>query len=219
MNPQIIQINENHLFNYLKDKNHPVMEYDIMKYIISSACCNPDEHTLFVKHFSLYHSLYKLKFSAGKKGFYLHLDFMRIRLIEIPENGVCRHYDAENGNFCGVSASENFCELHKEEYLKQRNSVIFDYLQDFYTDPENITFGDSEVLKKLMNGIKVYCCRKKDIDEALKFFDLHKPGKNRIASRYRELAGKYHPDRCGGSEEMMKKLNNAYMILKEIFIL
>jgi len=219
MNPELIIIREDHLFEYLKEKKFPVMEYDIIKHFIKSDADIPVPRTLFVKHFSLYHALYKLKFSAGLNGYYLHLDCMRIRLIHIPDQGVCMHYNPETGNFCGESAAGNYCGRHQEDYKYYPNSATFDILQDFYTDPGNITFGDSEILKKLMNGIKTYSFKKKDIDEALRFFDIHKPGKKRITHRYRELAGKYHPDRCGGSEEMMKKLNSSYMILKEIFVI
>lgn len=219
MKPELIKISEDHLFEFLKEKNIPVMEFDIIKHFINSKSDISDEHTLFVKHFSIYHALYRLKFSAGLKGFYLHLDCMRIRLIRIPEQGTCRHYDPETGNFCGEKTAADYCTFHNSNYKNSRNSATFDILLDFYTDPENITFGDSEILKKLMSGIKVYCFKKKDIDEALRFFDIHNPAKKRIVNRYRELAGKYHPDRCGGSEEMMKKLNSSYMILKEVFIL
>lgn len=218
MNPELITISEEHLFEYLKKKDLPVMEYDIIKFIIPPDKNNSGQQTLYVKHFSLYHTLYKLKFSAGAKGFYLHLDCMRIRLIHIPENGQCRHYDAESGTFCGSETSGDFCALHEDEYSHLKNSAVFDCLLDFYTDPENITFGESDILKKLMSGIRVYCTRRQDIDDALKFFGIHKPGKKLITNRYRELAVKFHPDRCGGSEEMMKKLNSSYMVLKEVFI-
>ncbi len=218
MNPELITISEDILFDYLNEKDLPVMEYDIIKSIIPLNKDNPDEPSLYVKHFSLYHALYKLKFSAGIKGFYLHLDCMRIRLIQIPANGQCRHYNAESGTFCESPADDDYCALHKEEYAHHHNSAVFDYLQDFYTDPENITFGESGILKRLMSGIRVYCTRRHDIEEALKFFGIHKPGKNLITNRYRELANKFHPDRCGGSEEMMKKLNSSYMVLKEVFI-
>lgn len=219
MNPELITISEDVLFEYLKEKDLPVMEYDIIKFIIPSDKENPDEHSLYVKHFSMYHALYKLKFSAGAKGFYLHLDCMRIKLIQIPENGLCRHYDPESGTFCGTGTSGDYCALHKEKYAHHKNSTVFDYLQDFYTDRENITFGESDMLKKLMSGIRVYCTRRQDIDDALRFFGIHKPGKRLITNRYRELAGRFHPDRCGGDEEMMKKLNSSYMVLKEVFIL
>ncbi|HPS87081.1 MAG TPA: J domain-containing protein [Spirochaetota bacterium] len=219
MNPELITISEEILFEYLNQKDQPVMEFDIIKYFIPSPKDNPDEQSLYVKHFSLYHALYKLKFSAGSKGFYLHLDCMRIRLIQIPEQGRCRHYDAEKGNFCMSAASGDYCIFHEGEYLHYMNSATFDYLYDFYNDPGNITFGESDILKKLMSGVRVYCSRRKDIDEALHFFGIHKPGKKLISNRYRELAGKFHPDRCGGSEEMMKKLNSSYMVLKEVFII
>lgn len=219
MNPELITISGDALFEYLKEKDLPVMEYDIIKFIIPLNKENPDEQSLYVKHFSLYHALYKLKFSAGIKGFYLHLDCMRIRLIQIPANGLCRHYDAVSGTFCESPADDDYCALHKKEYEHHRNSAVFDCLQDFYTDPENITFGESDILKKLMSGIRVYCTKRRDIDDALKFFGIHKPGKRLIANRYRELAGRFHPDRCGGSEEMMKKLNSSYMVLKEVFII
>ncbi len=218
MNPELIKINEEQLFEFLAEKNMPVMEFDIIKHFVASKNEHPEEHTLFIKHFSIYHSLYKLKFSSGLKNYYLHLDCMRIRLIKIPEQGICRHYNPETGNFCGAPTYSDFCTEHEEEYKEYRNSASFDILQDFYTDPENITFGDSEILKKLMSGIKVYCFRKKDIDDALRFFDIQKPGRKIIANRYRELAIKYHPDKCSGSEDMMKKLNSSYSILKEVFI-
>jgi len=84
MNPEIIPINEDDLFEYLRQKTQPVMEFDIIKYFIPSDINDPVQQTLFVKHFSIYHALYKLKFSAGLRGYYLHLDCMRIRLIQIP---------------------------------------------------------------------------------------------------------------------------------------
>jgi len=219
MNPELITICEDRLFEYLNGKNLPVMEHDIIKYFFPPGTGQDEQHTLYVKHFSLYHALYKLKFSAGAYGFYLHLDCMRIRLIRLPEASRCGHYYPETGSFCMEVSEDGYCALHNLEVKNSRNNVTFDILQDFYTDRENITFGDSELLKKLMSGIKTYSFRKKDVDEALKFFGIHEPGKKRITRRYRELAAKYHPDIPGGSEEMMKRLNGCYIILKDVFIL
>jgi DnaJ-class molecular chaperone len=36
-----------------------------------------------------------------------------------------------------------------------------------------------------------------------------------IKEQYRYLAQKYHPDKKGGSEEKMEKLNNAYAIIMQ----
>ncbi|HPS57521.1 MAG TPA: J domain-containing protein [Spirochaetota bacterium] len=218
MNPELIAIPEDQLFEYLVNLDGPVMEHDLIKNFLMAGTGAGHEHTLFVKHFSLYHALYKLKFSAGSEGYYLHLDCMRIRLVHIPGSGMCRHYDPESGAFCSNDAHGDYCELHESGYVNYRSSMTFDFLQDFYCDRENITFGDSELLRRIMCGIRVYSFRRSDIDMALKFFGIHKPGRKIITMRYRELAGKYHPDRCGGSEEMMKRLNSSYMILKDVFI-
>ena len=218
MNPELIVIPEEQLFGYLVNLDGPVMEHDLIKNLLVPVTGACEQHTLFVKHFSLYHALYKLKFSAGSEGYYLHLDCMRIRLVRIPGPGRCGHYDAESGNFCPEDAHGDYCDLHEAAYAHYRSSMTFDYLQDFYCDRENITFGDSELLERIMSGIKVYSFRRRDIDTALEFFGIHKPGRKIITRRYRELAGKYHPDRCGGSEEMMKRLNSSYMILKDVFV-
>ena len=219
MNPEIISISEEELFEYLDNKELPVMEFDIIKHFIPYDSNATVQQTLFVKHFSVYYALYKLKFSSGAKGYYLHLDCMRIRLIQIPEQGFCRHYNSETGSFCGEFTSNNYCTHHAAQYEEYTTGMSFDVLLDFYTDPGNITFGESDILKKIMSGIKVYCLKKSEIEDALKFFGIHKPGKKNITARYRELAGKYHPDRCSGSGEMMKRLNSAYAILKEVYIL
>ncbi len=219
MTSELIIIGEENLFNYLFDQDSPVMELDIIKYFIPSNDSVIHQSTLFVKHFSVYHALYKLKTSAGLKGYYLHLDCMRIRMIHIPAQGLCRHYYPETGNFCNKPTESSFCGQHQEEYKDYRHSMIFDLLQDFYIDPENLAFEDSGLLKKIMNGISTYCIKKRDIDEALGLFEISRPGKNAIARRYRELAGKYHPDRYNDSGEMMKRINSAYMILKEVYIL
>ncbi len=115
-------------------------------------------------------------------------------------------------------AHGDYCPGHSHECAVHHCMITFDPLLDFYTDPANITFGESALLKKIMAGVMIYCRRRKDVDEALLFFDIHAPSGKRIQARYRELACKYHPDRNGGSEEMMKKLNSAYMILKEMYV-
>lgn len=218
MNPELISIPEEQLFEYLVNLDAPVMEHDLMKKILPPHDVHGESHTLFVKHFSLYHALYGLKFSAGSRGYYLHLDCMRIRLVHVPGDGNCRHYDPVTGYFCCSSAHGDYCEVHEADYAENRDRLTFDCLQGFYCDRGNITFGDSELLDRIMCGIRMYGLRKRDIDMALEFFGIEKPGRNAIARRYRELAARYHPDRCGGSEEMMKKLNGSYMILKDVFV-
>ncbi len=143
---------------------------------------------------------------------------MRIRLVQIPGQGLCRHYDPVSGTFCGETTDRDYCTEHEPEYAHYRNSMTCDLLRDFYMDSENIAFEDTGLLHRIMKGIRIYGFRKRDVDRALEFFNIRKPGKKIITRRYRELAGIYHPDRCGGSEDMMKQLNSFYVILKDVFI-
>ena len=218
MNPELIAIPGKQLFEYLLKQERPVMEHDLIKNQLMPLTGAGDRSTLFVKHFSLYHALYKLRFSAGGSGYYLHLDCMRIRLLRIPGSGQCRHYDPEAGKFCGCETDGDYCAVHAKDYEHFFNRMTFDYLQDFYCDAGNITFGDSDLLCRIMSGVRLYSFRKRDVDMALEFFNLNRPCRKIISRRYRELAAKYHPDVCGGSVEMMKRLNSSYMILKDVFV-
>ncbi len=213
MDHKLLTIDEQRLFDYLNSKDGPLPETELIREFV------PQNLSLFVRHFSLYHALYKLKFAAGSSGYYLHLDCMRIRLARVPLRGLCGHYDPQSGTFCGAFTDSNYCYGHTAGHGDYRNSVTFDILMDFYLDPGNIGFGESPLLKKLMSGIKVYCVKKREIDEALELFGLSKPDRDNISARYRELAVKFHPDLNRVPAEMMKKINSAYAVLKEVYIL
>jgi len=213
----LIPVDIEEFFHYLKDKNKPVMEIELIRYFTGDYS-RQGEEALFRVHFSIYHALYRLKTSAGKKGYYLHLDPMRVALVMAPD-GQCAHYLPEKGEFCKKSANgTGYCTAHG--FSRHDESFpTYDPLQEFYLNPDNISFGNTHILKRIMNGILIYSFRKGDIEEALVLFDLVRPDKKRIQKRYRELARKHHPDGPGGSASEMKKLNHAYNILKEVFVL
>jgi hypothetical protein len=175
---------------------------------------------LFVMHFSLYHALYRLKESAGRDGLYLHMDPMRIRLARVPGDGACRHYEAEPGRFCnGPAGASAYCSIHAPLYPEVPINLSYDCVREFYLNAENLRFGRSDLLKKLMNGVFVYAFKKGEIESALALFGLSRPSRNLVRTRYRELARKYHPDAGHGDESMMKRLNSAYGVLSEVFVL
>jgi hypothetical protein len=101
-------------------------------------------------------------------------------------------------------------------YADRQDAVSFDPLLEFYLNPENIAFGESDLLKKLMNGVMVYAFRRGEVRESLEFFDLVNPNRAIVRRRYRELARRYHPD-ITGDDAMMKKLNRSYQVLCEVF--
>lgn len=216
----LININTNELFAYLKKQSKPVMEIELLKKFITKYKSGQSYKKLFHQHFSLYHSLYLLKNLAGKKNYYIHLDPMRIRLLKIPAGKTCHYYNTKEGFFCSNSATRYYCMEHETIHGKITNLPSYDLFFDFYNNEKNIEFGNSDLFQKLMNGIQVYAFKKGEIESALKLFNLpQNPQKKAVKKRYRELVSKYHPDMNKNTEDMMKKVNSAYSILKEIFVL
>ncbi len=217
---KIIEISEIDLFDRLSSLERPVMEVELIRRFASGSLPADSTESLFVRHFSLYHALYGLKLSAGNRGFYLHLDPMRIRLIRLPEASMCHYYMPEDGRFCSLAAETGcFCQRHSSYGNDLLNRIAFDPMADFYLNPDNIVFGGSLILDRLMKGMTIYGLRKGEIDSALELFGISKPGKKTIQSKYYELALKYHPDKNDGSEAKMKEVNNAYHVLREVFFL
>jgi len=213
---ELIRIDISELRSYLQGLSTITGEYEILKKFTPERKENGDQYSMYERHFSVYHALYLLKESAGRADFFLHIDPLHIRLLPLPGAGCCGHYNPDNGAFCLAETDSLFCEKHNGDIDPAIPS--FDPMAQFYLDPENIAFGESEILNDIMKGFRIYFMRKREIDDALILFNLEKPARKSISSRYRELASKFHPDRCGGSEEKMKEINRAYTLLKEVFV-
>jgi len=95
--------------------------------------------------------------------------------------------------------------------------VTFDPLLDFYTNPDNLSFGTSALLEKLMKGVVIYALRRGEVERALELFGLSRPTMKNIKRKYHELAKSLHPDLNRGGETEMKRLNHAYQVLMEVF--
>ncbi len=212
----IISVNSDEVFAYLAGKDEPVMEIVLIRHFAGDYP-RQGEEALFRVHFSIYHTLYRLKTIAGEMGYYLHIDPMRVRVIRIPHEG-CSHYFPEEGDFCRATVNgTSYCSVHS--FHHQDESVPhFDPLREFYLNPDNISFGNSHILKRIMKGIIVYGFKKGEIEEALAYFNIVRPNRKRIQKKYRELARQLHPDSGHGNINEMKRLNHAYNILKEVFI-
>jgi hypothetical protein len=215
----LLPIDRDQLRDYLLAKEVPVFEAELLKFAADISSLPDTTEELFRVHFSLFHELYAIKFDNASKGYYLHIDPMRIRMLHVPESGMCRHYFPEEGKYCGeFSGNGNYCPHHECLYADNISRPLFDPLYDFYMNPENIVFGTSSLLQKLMNGVIVYAFRRGEIQRSLEFFDLVRPTSDRVRKRYHELARKYHPDRHHGNEELMKELNRSYQVLREVFV-
>ena len=220
LNLEILEINRQELFNYLLSATAPVIEAELIKKFSDLEKIPTSMVELYKFHFSMYHALHNLKQTAGKKGYYLHLDPMRIRLVHLPENEKCCHYEPETGQFCGGKTEfNNFCIYHYKLYKDNLDRLRYDPLHEFYINEENISFGTEKILGKLMDGVICYSIKKGAVEKAKKFFNLEYPSKKTIIRRYHELAKSYHPDKQDGNDTLMKELNNNYQVLKEIYIL
>lgn len=213
---ELITINRAELRKYLMELSAVTGEYEILKKFTPEFKENGEPYSMYERHFSVYHALYMLKRESGSSGLYLHIDPLKIRLIRLPGQGFCGHYCEDKGDFCMNETDDLFCETHTGDI----DPVIpsFDPMAQFYLDPENIAFGESEILHDIMKGFRIYFLKKREIDEALILFNLEKPARKSISRRYRELAGRFHPDRYSGSEDKMKEINRAYTLLKAVFV-
>ncbi len=76
----------------LAGRSAPLSEAEILRLLTGGKALPREREALFELHFSLYHALYRLKAEAGRRGFYIHLDPMRIRMVRTPDGAaiICR---------------------------------------------------------------------------------------------------------------------------------
>lgn len=216
---KLVAIDTGKLFRFLLEKQAPVMEGQIIKKVLRKNYDFQDYRTLYELHFSLFHALYRLKLQAGISGYLLYIDPMRIRMVKLPADG-CLHYYPEKGAFCPEARVKGYyCRFHAPHEGRDSRTPVFDPLREFYLDAGNINYGEGEFLQRIMKGMKSYVFNRKDVEEALRFFDLYNPDRATLQRRYHQLAKLYHPDYRKGNDSQMKRLNVFYKILKEVFII
>ncbi|HOQ11569.1 MAG: Chaperone protein DnaJ [Spirochaetes bacterium ADurb.Bin218] len=212
---ELIQIDSEELFIFLSERESSISEYELIKKFTPPLKEDSFPYSLYERHFSIFHALYSLKIKVAPKGLFLYIDPLRIRLLPIPEKGFCQFYNPEEGSFCYKETPSFFCSEHE---VMSPLCPSFDPMFEFYLDPENINFGESEILQNTQKGLNFYLLHKKEVDRALDLFAISKPTRKKIAARYRELAFKFHPDKDSGNEEMMKQINSAYSILQQVYV-
>lgn len=213
----IIQLNRKELLDYLTECSAPLMEVELLHVFFPSGFSK--EQSLITKHLSLYHALYSLKTEAGYRGYYFHLDPMRIRVVELPKDGRCRHYFPETGRFCmKESYDENFCTDHLPLYAHVGRCPVPDALTEFYSDADSLMKLDQEMLERMMGAAARYTARRQEVEQAMELFGLSGvPSKRLICERYYRLARANHPDLIHGADDKMKIINRSYRVLLDVF--
>ena len=214
----MVQINNDNLLTYLLEKKEPVMEATVFREFLSEQPWYDDQQSLFVRHFSLFHALYNLKVNIAMDGYYIHTDPMRMAAVPYPKEGLCYHYDPEEGEFCGRAVGDGtYCRMHESIYTHIMKSLVYDPLREFYLDEKNIEYGKSRKFNDILNGVNTYVIHKRDVDHALETFNIQNPSRKIIQGKYRILVKQFHPDRPGGDLNKMKDINRQYALLLKVF--
>lgn len=219
-NYEIIEYDDKIIFEYLLNAKLPVYESTLLRKLNNLDSISSDKIMLYVFHFSLFHALYKMKKKYGKEGFYLHIDCMRISLKKISQKNQCQYFDEMSGCFCKNNTEKEslFCYVHKNYEKIYDNSLIFDPMQQFYENSENIMFVKDGKIFEIMDNIKNFSLNSGDLKNAMKIFDLKNFNKRSLRIRYIALSKKYHPDRSDGNNVAMKEINWAYSILDGVAV-
>lgn len=207
----LIEYDTDDVVSVLTKQDAPIMESSLISALARRfGYPKLDRTYLYEFHFSLFHILYRIKVESHDM--YLHLDPLRIRLIELPEKNECGYYYAQSGVFCKKPAiDESLCSSHR--ILLDLSCPVTDFMKQFYLDTENISFDETGNLAQQMNKILHYGINKREVDKALNFFGIPYLNRQTLYASYRKLAKKYHPDRYGDAEKM-KEVNREFGVLK-----
>jgi len=215
---KLIHVDQKQLFDILILSKEPLMEAQLLKEVFSLSHIPSSSEELFLYHFSLYHALYLLKRSSLCDEFILTIYTMGISLNPKNDYTFCQYYDYEKDTYCNSKAEKNqFCLKHSDGHSEWY--VVFDPLRRFYEDPENVLFGNSELLARGMGSIFLYIAKKDDVHRAFKFFQINEKTINGLKKKYRDIAKKYHPDINLDDGKKMKLINYYYELLKDIYLL
>jgi len=211
---KLIIYRDDHIAAILEKEKKPVAESFLIKKLAAEYGYPGFDAHLFTLHFSLFHSLYKLKISQGIKGYYLNISPLYLRIIKMPALNQCSYYNEKHGDYCltDIEAAAHLCPFH---YNYFRNHPEPDFLTDFYINSENIS-SDPAVFDRISRGVRLYASRKKETDAAAELFGLLRPTAEKIKLRYHRLAREFHPDKRGTCEKMAD-INNAYNLLMEVY--
>ncbi|MEA1973841.1 MAG: DNA-J related domain-containing protein [Candidatus Cloacimonadota bacterium] len=213
----IAKIDIEDLKSFLTNHKKPIYESILYKrYFGKINNSEENQKLLFQKHFCLFHLLYKIQEDFEKINKYLHIHFMRIKLIDYPAIDHCHYFNEEEMKFCDkkVASGSKFCSFHSDLLHQSLENLSSKY---FYLDESNFHFFSTEKFRFFKNSsfeiIKNYKFYQKSLQtmglpDNTDFIQLQK--------RFRHLAKKYHPDISGFNRSKFIEINNSYQFLKRI---
>jgi hypothetical protein len=167
----------------------PLSEFELLRFLEQSTdffASLADQNSLFKKHFWLFHCLYNLKDYYNAQQQTLSISTLSINLVD--------HTQA------------------------QHNIDTFDPLTEFYLDLNNINLSEEQIAEMQKQFWQRYIALDKKAD-AIKTLELEgvKPlNLILIKKKYKELAGKHHPDK-GSDAEKFAEIKSAFEELSLLF--
>ena len=204
---------------FLETQTRPVYESTLLWKIYPKYKNKSSSLDTYQYHFAIMRLLYELQDELAKEDIYLHVHFMRIKMLPYPKKGFCREYSEEFGCFCNSpteSAQSPYCSFHaqrKDEDILEPLSVKYFYLSDKNYDAINAENADA-----FLSGTWELMYHYDEYINAVQTLELpERCDMTMVRQNYRKLAKKHHPDLNNGvaSQEFLK-INDAYQVLKKI---
>ena len=152
-----------------------------------------------------------------ENGRYLHVHFSSTIIKDIPDNGLCRHFEDNLLKFC-CQQTENsapYCEFHRK--LKGESSLEELSIKFFYLDISNFSKLDDSTAEAFISGTWELMSNYEDYKNSFKVLDLPETSDTGLIKRkFKQLAKLHHPDTDNGSREDFMKINSAYRLLMRL---
>ncbi len=214
------KISLNEIKEYLQKQKKPVFESQLIKFVFKDMnIINDESLVLYQNHFLLFHVLFLLQEEYYKENKYLHIHFMRIFLLDYPENGKCRFYNEEINTFCDsiCENNSNYCTFHLNKLgntkIQLRTSKFF------YLDKSNYYKLNKDTADDFINGSWEILSKYNEYAKSFKCLELPETATfEEIKKQYKYLAKKYHPDSSKDISKKFNEINNAYNFLYKIIV-
>jgi hypothetical protein len=211
------KINQEKLKHFLEKEKGLHYESKIMKIAFEEdALFSPDTLKLYRYHFVLFNCLYSLQSFYNAQQKYLHIHFMKIGLIDIPDKNKCRYYDENINDFCKCNCSDTYCDYHKDIFKSSLPDILSE--KYFYLDKNNFYLLNEETLEAFFNGVWKIFNQYDKYKDSLEILKVDKDSTvNQIRRNFYKLAKETHPDLGGNDVKKFIRINNAYHFLLKLY--
>ncbi len=223
---RLMQIDRDRLVAYIENSNEPLFETKLLRAAFGSMdIYGMEPLELYRNHFALFYTLYKLQeyFYTGNR--YLHVHFMRTRLLPYPTLGRCRFYNEQLSLFCNETAEDGtqYCIHHGNQTGDSDIETLS--IKYFYFDEENYNRIDQSNAEAFLNGTWEILANFKEYEAGFKTLGLALGSDlSLVKQQFKMLAKQYHPDTGsdggadGASEGASKfnEINNAYRLIMKM---